>query len=119
DTETITASLGASGPSAFQSLSETAGPATAVAVSLNPSSIPADGSSSSLATAKVTDAHGNKISNQSLTFSTNGDVQFTPVDTSPLGPCPNRLATPGTTATATTDANGQAQACITASTTAD
>jgi hypothetical protein len=51
----------------------------AVTVALNPASILADGTSRSAATASVVDAQGNPVTNESVTFSTGGDVTFGPV----------------------------------------
>ena len=62
-------------------LTLTAGPATSVAVSLNPSTITASASSSTIATATVTDAHGNLVSGDTIQFSagTPADVSIGPV----------------------------------------
>src|SRR5436853_400296 len=69
----------ANGPSAHQSLTETAGPAATVGVTLTPSSIVADGKATSQATATVTDAAGNLVTTDTVSFSTDGDVTFGPV----------------------------------------
>lgn len=57
-----------------QALSLTPGPAASVTVNLTPSSIPADGSSHSTATAVVTDANGNQVFGDSITFTANNGV---------------------------------------------
>jgi adhesin/invasin len=62
------------GVSASQKLIQTAGPATNVALALAPSSIPADGTSTSVATATVTDAFGNPVSGDVVTITSN-DLQ--------------------------------------------
>jgi adhesin/invasin len=50
-------------------LNQVAGPAENVSVTLSPASIPADGSSSSLATATVTDHYGNPVSGEAIGWS--------------------------------------------------
>jgi len=54
------------------------GPASQVALTLSPSSISADGTSRSSAVAKVTDAGGRMVWNESVRFSTSGDVAIAP-----------------------------------------
>src|SRR5438132_8227588 len=94
--------------------SETVGPASQLSLALNPTSVPADGTSTSQATATVKDSAGHAVSGETVTFKTSGDVKFTP------GSCPPAPgSTPGSTADATTDGSGQALGCITASTTVD
>ena len=66
-TATITAADGAISNTA--PLTQTPGPASAVAVQLNPSVIPADGRSASVATATVTDAQGHRLTGEAVTFS--------------------------------------------------
>jgi adhesin/invasin len=50
-------------------LTQVAGPAAQVVVSLLPASIPADGASTSVATATVTDAHSNRVAGDVVAFS--------------------------------------------------
>jgi hypothetical protein len=57
-------------------LIQTAGPASTVSVSLSPSSIVADGMSTSTATAMVTDAHGNPVTGDEVSFSTNDEGEL-------------------------------------------
>src|SRR5439155_18159997 len=72
--------------------------AKTIAVGLNPASITADGASHSTATATLADVNGNPVLNETVAFTTNGDV----------------------TIGATTNNNdGTYSATITASTTAD
>src|SRR5207253_2126465 len=71
-----------------------------VALELNPTSIPADGASHSTATATVTDMTGSPLPGQLVTFTTDGDVTFSPTTT-------------------TTGLDGKASSTISASTTAD
>ncbi|MCH9662149.1 MAG: Ig-like domain-containing protein [Gammaproteobacteria bacterium] len=72
------------------------GSAANVDVTANPTTLTADGSSTSAITARVTDANGNPIAGESVTFQTTGGT---------IAP-----------AAATTDANGEANATLTAST---
>ncbi len=91
-----------SGVSASQTLTQPPGPATAVALALAPSSIAADGGSTSIATATVTDAHGNRVSGDAVTITTNDGQHIGPVTAGTM---------PGTyqaTITATTTAGGAA-----------
>jgi adhesin/invasin len=74
DTETITATATKSNKTATAPLVETPGPAATVDLVLNPSSIPANGSSTSTATATVTDAHGNAVKNETVTMASNGNA---------------------------------------------
>ena len=97
DTETITAH--AETATGTATLTENPGPAATVALVLNPTSIPADGASHSTATATVKDAHNNLVKNETVTFSTNGDV--------------------GIVASGTNHNDGTYTSQITASTTAD
>jgi adhesin/invasin len=53
-------------------LTQTAGPATHVALALSPASILANGSASSVATATVTDQFGNPVSGDTVTIASNG-----------------------------------------------
>src|SRR5207244_1511748 len=57
-------------------LQEHAGPAGRLSVGLTPYTITADGSSTSTATATVTDAFSNPVVGETVTFSTSGDVTF-------------------------------------------
>ena len=66
-TATITAVDGSL--SAKSTLTQTAGPAKTVAVTLSPNSIPANGSSTSTATATVVDAQGHPLGGQTVGFS--------------------------------------------------
>jgi len=54
----------------YQTLTQTAGPATNVSVWLSPRWIGADGSSTTTATAKVTDANGNPVPGSSVSLAT-------------------------------------------------
>jgi adhesin/invasin len=111
---TVTATDG-SLPPAQTTLTQTAGPATQVSVSLHPASIPADGSSQTTATATVTDAQFHPISGDPVVF-----VPSDPGDT--VGPITDNLdgtytatitssSTPGAVQVVavdqTTGANGQ------------
>ena len=58
-------------------ITQTPGPAASVSVQVSPSSIPADGSSTSIVTATVTDQFGNPRPNDTVTFSPS--AQFGPV----------------------------------------
>ena len=91
-TATVTAST--NGVSDSVDVTFVAGPAANVAVSAEPTTLPADGSSTSTITAAVTDANGNPVAGQSVSFATTlGNVA---------------------PATGTTDANGMATATLTA-----
>jgi hypothetical protein len=79
DTETITAKATKANVSGSALLTETAGPAATVSLSVTPSSIPADGTSQSTATAMVKDASGNPVTDENVKFSSNGDVTVGPV----------------------------------------
>ncbi|MBV8980370.1 MAG: Ig-like domain-containing protein, partial [Acidimicrobiia bacterium] len=74
---TVTATDSSVNPSkaGMATLTMTPGPAASVALSLTPSSLPADGSSTSTAKATVTDAHGNLVTNETVTITTSGDAQ--------------------------------------------
>jgi endoglucanase len=74
--ETISASSG--GTTATASLTEH-GPATSVQLTLDPSTIPPDATSTSIATAIVRDALGSPVVNEQVGFRTSGDVTFGPV----------------------------------------
>jgi len=80
---TITATDGSLSDSA--TLTQTAGPATTVGVVLSPTSIVADGTSSSTATATVSDANGNRVSNDAVGFGTNGGQGIGSVTAHPDG----------------------------------
>ena len=56
----------------YATLAQTAGPPARIAVALAPSTVTADGSSTSVATATVFDANSNKISGDPVTFTSNG-----------------------------------------------
>jgi adhesin/invasin len=92
-TPTITATDGSVKGTA--TLTQTAGGPAHVLVALNPPSIPDNGTSTSTATAAVTDVNGNRISRQTVNFTANGV---------PAG-------------SATTDAFGNASVTITSTTT--
>ena len=63
-------------PAGTSTLSQVAGPATALSVTLAPSSIKADNASTTTATALVTDAYGNTVSSDTVAFaSSDGGVQ--------------------------------------------
>ena len=86
DTETITAHAETASDTA--TLTETNGPAATVTLTVNPTSIKADnGVSTSTATATVKDANGNlvKVGNETVKFTTSGDVKFTPITTAANG----------------------------------
>jgi hypothetical protein len=78
-TPTITATDATASISATTSLTQTPGPATSVSLSLEPNSLVADGGSTTTATATITDAHGNPVPGQSLSFSSTDPGQ-------PIGP---------------------------------
>ena len=99
--ETITAATAANNKTGTATLTETAVQPATVAVTLNPSSIAADGTSTSTATATVKDANNNLVAGTPVSFATGGDVSF-----------------PGGS-TCTTAANGTCSVTIQASTTAD
>jgi len=74
---TITATDGTFSSSA--TLTQTAGPAAQVSLVLNPTSIPADGKSTSVATATVSDANGNRVSGDTaLEFTSSGGQPISP-----------------------------------------
>jgi hypothetical protein len=75
-------------------------PAGTTQLTLNPATIPADGATTSVATASVLDGAGSPKSGVNITFSTNGDTTINPT-------------------TAVTGADGKATTTITASKTAD
>jgi 6-phosphogluconolactonase (cycloisomerase 2 family) len=90
------------GITASQTLTQTPGAATAVALTLAPASITANGLSTSVATATVTDAHGNRVSGDAVTIRSNDGQQIGPVTAG---------TTPGTyeaTITSTTTPGGAA-----------
>ncbi|HEV3351988.1 MAG TPA: invasin domain 3-containing protein, partial [Acidimicrobiales bacterium] len=99
DQETITATT-SNNKSGQATLTETAGSTNGLQLTLNPTSIAADGTSHSTATATLTDSNGNGVPGVSVGFGTSGDVTFSPNN-------------------ATTNASGVATSQITASTTAD
>ena len=78
---TITATDTSAGaqPSGSTTLTQVAGAATGVALALAPSSIVANGTSTSLATATVTDVNGNPVSGDTVTFGTSGAQTVGPV----------------------------------------
>lgn len=96
DTETITATDGATGVAGTAALTEIAGPATTVSVSLSPSTLTADGSSRATATATVEDLNHNPVPGDPVAFSTDGGSTLAP-------------------SIATTDATGTASVQVTAS----
>jgi adhesin/invasin len=67
----VTATETDSGEQGTTAFTQTAGPATGVHVFLAPNSIVADGSSATTATATVTDANGNRVPDDSVSFQTN------------------------------------------------
>ena len=76
-TQNVTAkAVNANKTSAAKVLTETAGAVTTVVVSLQPSTVQANGADKSTLTASVTDANGNPIANETVTLSTNGNVTF-------------------------------------------
>ena len=78
-TVTATDTTGAVKPSGTATLTETAGPATTVALQLSPASIVADGRSTSTATATVEDANGNPVSGDTVTIGSAGSQQVSSV----------------------------------------
>ena len=66
---TITATDSTAKLSGTATLTQTAGPPTTITVTLTPSTIVADGHSTTTAAALVTDAHGHAVSGQAVTFS--------------------------------------------------
>ncbi|MDQ6606665.1 MAG: Ig-like domain repeat protein, partial [Actinomycetota bacterium] len=97
-TDTTAGSFGASGSAP---LTQTPGPAANVTVGLAPTSIPADGSSATTATATVTDVNGNRVPGDTVVFLTsfggqgspqpahdNGDGTYTATITSSTTPGP-------------------------------
>ena len=79
---TITATDTSAAPSVSGSatLTQTPGPATAVTVSLSPPSIVADGASTTLATATVTDANGNAVPGDNVVISSSSGQQAAAAD---------------------------------------
>jgi hypothetical protein len=67
-TPTITATDTTASISGAGSLTQTPGPAANVSLSLQPDSLVADGTSSTTATATLTDAHGNPVAGQAVSF---------------------------------------------------
>ncbi|MGH7744985.1 MAG: beta strand repeat-containing protein, partial [Candidatus Dormibacteria bacterium] len=81
DIETITATDASTKPAAISAsatLTEIPGPAAAMTVSLADASKPSDGTSTTLATATVSDAFGNRRASDSVAFHTDGHVTFDP-----------------------------------------
>lgn len=66
-------------PSGATSLAQMPGPASAVALSLSPASLVADGRSTSTATATVTDANGNPVSGDAITIASSGSQSVSSV----------------------------------------
>jgi alpha-tubulin suppressor-like RCC1 family protein len=64
-------------------LTQTVGPASSVAMTLSPASITANGTSTTTATATATDAGGNRVSGDTIVFSSNGSQQVS--STSEIG----------------------------------
>ena len=106
-TATITAAdTSVGGVSDTQTLTQTVGPATSVALALSPSSITADGSSTSVATTTVTDANRNPVSGDSVTIQSTGGQKIGPVTAG---------TTPGTYQATITSTKTAGTATITAS----
>ena len=61
------------------SLTQTAGPATTIALNLGNSRLTADGTSGTAATATVTDVNGNPVSGAAVTITSDGGQNFGPV----------------------------------------
>ncbi|HMC68786.1 MAG TPA: invasin domain 3-containing protein, partial [Mycobacteriales bacterium] len=76
DVQTISASTG--GKSDSKLLTQF-GPATTVTVALSPSTIAADGSSKSTATATAKDANGRGVADEAMAITTSGDTTIGPV----------------------------------------
>jgi hypothetical protein len=72
-----------SGTHGQSDLIERPGPPADVAVSLDPSTVKADGADTSIVTALVTDRFGNGVDDAAVSFHTDGDVQFGPVVRTP------------------------------------
>ena len=96
---TATVSATSGGASGSTDVAFVAGPAANVAISADPATLPANGSSTSTISALVTDANGNPVAGESVSFGTTLGT---------INP-----------ATATTDENGLATATLTSTTTAD
>lgn len=62
---------------ATQTLTQVPGPAKTISVAVNPTSIPADGTSTAVATASVTDFYGNPINNDNVVISSSDAVSAT------------------------------------------
>ena len=92
-------------PSGTTTLTQVAGAATGVALALTPSSIVANGTSTSLATATVTDVNGNPVSGDTVTFGSSGAQTVGPVTTG---------SSPGTYQATVTSTTVAGQATITA-----
>ena len=73
DVETITATATKANKSGTAQLTENPGP-PAMTLTLNPSAMPADGKSTSVATATVKDVNGNAYPAETVTIGTNGDT---------------------------------------------
>ncbi len=71
-TATITATAGSASDGA--PLTQTAGPATLVSLSLSPDTVIANGTATSTATAVVTDVNSNRVSGHTVAFSASGDA---------------------------------------------
>ncbi|MGH2870648.1 MAG: Ig-like domain repeat protein, partial [Solirubrobacteraceae bacterium] len=75
---TITAADGSPGtaPPGTATLTQIAGPATHMTVTVSPSTMPADGTSATTATATLSDANGNPVSGDPVTFSSSDQNQM-------------------------------------------
>jgi adhesin/invasin len=106
-TATITATDASVSPHVFATapLTQVAGPATAASVALSPASITANGTSTTIATATVTDAHGNPVSGDAVTFASSGTQHVGAVTAG---------ATPGTYVATITSTTKAGTATITA-----
>ena len=103
-TATITATDTSVNPSVVGSatLVQTPGPATHLALALQPGSILANGAATSTATATVTDANGNPATGQSISFSsTDEGEKFGPVNEPTVGTYTAQVTASKTAGTAT------------------
>ena len=115
-TITATDSSAAPGVSDQKTLTQTPGPATAVSVALSPPSIVADGTSTTLVTATVSDANGNAVAGHAVEISSSTGQSVAATDDQGDGTYVARIhstTTPGQVTITATDTtagiSGQAQ----------
>jgi len=107
-TATVTAKAGTAQGTA--SVTFTVGPAASVSVSANPTSIPANGSSTSALTATVRDAYGNLVPGTVVTWTTSAGTVVASSTTNASGVATSTLTSSTTAGTATVTAKaGTAQ----------